>query len=216
MTRTTQQPNRSSARRLCAAAVGLAALASLAWSAPAAQAGVLVASAGSCPATPLSQPFMRWADPLSYTPVPHGGFERRATGLSLSQANVVNGNETFYVNEANDSKALSLPPGSSATTPTLCAGLDKPVLRFFSRSSSVLLSSLSVEVLFESSTGQVLSLPVGVVLPSSNWQPTLPLPVLASLLPLLPGSQTPVAFRFRPIGPATWTIDDVYIDPRRH
>ena len=47
------------------------------------------------------------------------------------------------------------------------------------------------------------------------WQPTLPFPVLASLLPLLPGSKTPVAFRFTPAGAGSWQIDDVYVDPWR-
>jgi len=173
-----------------------------------------VAAAGNCPANVLEQPFTRWLDPLSYTLVPDGTLERSAAGWSLSRAKVVSGNETFYVHGAKESKSLSLPAGSTATTPVMCAGIDKPVLRFFAKSSSPLLSSLAVDVLFESSSGQVLSAPVGVVLPSSTWQPTLPLPVAASLLPLLPASQTPVAFRFRPVGSATWTIDDVYLDPR--
>jgi hypothetical protein len=51
-----------------------------------------------------------------------------------------------------------------------------------------------------------------VVLGGSAWQPTLPFPVVANLLPLLPGQMTPVAFRFTARGGA-WRIDDVYIDP---
>ena len=183
----------------------------------AAQAGLLVASAPNCDAPALERPFKRWLDPLTYTLLPDGGLEAGAAGWSLSGAKVVNGNETFQVHGAFDSKALSLPPGSSATTPVTCAGLDKPVLRFFSKSSAGLLSLsvLYVDVLFETAGGGVASLPVGVALPGTKWQPTLPLPVLASLLPLLPGQQTPVAFRFRPVGSATWTIDDVYLDPYR-
>ena len=185
--------------------------------APAAQAGVLVATAPSCDEGTSEQPFKRWLDPLSYTLVPDGGFEAGAAGWSLSGARVVTGNETFYVHGAGESKALSLPPGSSATTPAMCAGIDKPIMRFFSKSSGGLLGlgTLSVEVLFETASGSVASLPVGVALPSSKWQPTLPLPVLAALLPLLPGEQTPIKFRFRPIGGATWSIDDVYLDPWR-
>jgi hypothetical protein len=185
--------------------------------APSAQAGLLVASAPSCEQGAIEKPFARWLDPISYTLVPDGGFEAGGAGWSLSGAKVVSGNESFYVHGAGESKALSLPPGSSATTPVMCAGLDKPIMRFFTRSSGGLLGlgTLSVEVLYETASGSVASLPVGVALPSSKWQPTLPLPVLASLLPLLPGEQTPIAFRFRPIGGATWTIDDVYLDPWR-
>jgi hypothetical protein len=111
--------------------------------------------------------------------------------------------------------ALSISPGSSATTGTVCVGLSEPTLRFFSRSTSTLLPSLlKVDVLFETSLGNVVSLPVGIVTQSSRWQPTLPLPIVANLLALLPGEQTPVEFRFTPIGGATWTVDDVYVDPK--
>ena len=75
------------------------------------------------------------------------------------------------------------------------------MMRFFARrTSGWLLDSLKVEVLFEGAGGQVNSLPIGLVLAGGSWQPTLPFPVLASLLPLLPGEQTPVAFRFTPVG----------------
>jgi hypothetical protein len=196
----------------------VAAIAAACAVAPTAQAGVLVASAPSCEQGALERPFQRWLDPLSYTLVPDGGFEAGAAGWSLTGgAKVVNGNETFFVHGSGEQKALSLPPGSSATSPVMCAGIDKPVMRFFSKSSGGLLNIavLSVEVLFETHDGKIASLPVGVALPSSKWQPTLPLPVLASLLPLLPDEQTPIAFRFRPVAGATWTIDDVYLDPWR-
>ena len=42
------------------------------------------------------------------------------------------------------------------------------------------------------------------------------MPVLANLTALLPGGQTPVAFQFTPVGTGSWTIDDVYLDPKRH
>jgi hypothetical protein len=56
----------------------------------------------------------------------------------------------------------------------------------------------------------------GATLGGGKWQPTLPFPVLASLLPLLPGEMTPVQFRFTPVGGGTWQIDDVYVDPWRY
>jgi len=186
--------------------------------APAANAGLLVASAPDCADEVLERPFARWLDPLSYHLVPDGTFESGASGWTLDGARVVAGNEPFYVHAAGESKSLSLPRGSSATTPVMCARIDKPVMRFFAKSSAGLLSLslLSVEVLFETADGRTRSLPVGVVTPTTQWRPTLPLPVLASLLPLLPGAETPIAFRFKPIGSATWTIDDVYLDPGRN
>jgi hypothetical protein len=59
----------------------------------------------------------------------------------------------------------------------------------------------------------VAELPIGTVLPNTQWQPSLPLPIVANLLPLLPGDMTPVQFRFTPVGSASWSIDDVYVDP---
>ena len=71
----------------------------------------------------------------------------------------------------------------------------------------------AVEVVFNGVGGLVKSLPIGVVIGGSQWQPTLPYPVIASLLPLLPGQLTPVSFRFTPILGGSWQIDDVYVDP---
>jgi hypothetical protein len=188
----------------------------LALAAPAAQAGPLVKSAGDCTTGPVETPFTRWLDPLGYSLVPRGSFEDGASGWALGSARVASGNEPFYVHGRGDSYSLSIPSGGSVTSPTVCVGLDKPLLRFFARSSGGLLSlsTLKVEVQFETAGGTVLSLPMGVALPT-GWSPTLPLPVLANLLPLLPGNQTPVRFRFTPVGAAGWSIDDVYVDPRK-
>ncbi len=218
-TQTTQGDNLDMSHRLpLRVLLAVAAVAGAFAVAPTANAGLLVASAPSCAEEVLEQPFKRWLDPLRYHVVPGGTFEQGAPGWSLSSnAKVVDGNESFNVHGAGERKSLSLPAGSTATTPVMCARLDKPVMRFFAKSSGGLLSlsTLAVEVLFETRGGQVASLPAGVVLPNTKWQPTLPLPVLASLLALLPGEQTPVAFRFRPIGSASWNIDDVYFDPGR-
>ena len=73
---------------------------------------------------------------------------------------------------------------------------------------------MAVSVRFETSLGLVAELPIGVVLPNTNWQPSLPMPILANLLPLLPNQMTPVQFRFTPVGGSTWSVDDVYVDPR--
>ena len=38
--------------------------------------------------------------------------------------------------------------------------------------------------------------------------------MLANLLPLLPGSKTPVQFRVTSVGLGTWWVDDFYVDPK--
>ena len=187
----------------------------LAAAAPA-NAGLLVASAKNCVEQPSSQVFLRWLDPLRYELSP-GGNAESAQGWTLTGgARIVPGNEPWKVGSRNDSMSLQLPRGSRATTGVMCVGIGHPVMRFFARrTSGWLLDSLKVDVLFESSGGQIQALPVGLVLAGGSWQPTLPFPVLASLLPLLPGEKTPVQFRFTPLGGATWQIDDVYVDPWR-
>jgi hypothetical protein len=182
-----------------------------------ASAGVLVRTVGPCEGVATSQVFLRWLDPLNYAPISGGTFEGSADGWTTTgAAGVAEGNEPFFVAEPGHSSSLALPPGSSVTTPSTCVGLDRPVLRLFARNTGSPLSTLRVDVLFEDASGAVRSLPAGLLVSGKSWAPTLPLPVLASLLPLLPGQGTPVSFRFTPAGVAgNWAIDDVYVDPRR-
>jgi hypothetical protein len=192
-----------------------AGAATLVVAAPA-QAGLLVSSAKDCDSPSASRVFQRWLDPFEYVPAP-GGNAESATGWTLQRgARIVPGNEPWKVGGAGSS-SLYLPAGSSATTGVMCAGIGHPTMRFFARrTNGLLLNTLAVEVLFEGLGGALKSLPIGVV-PAlgTSWQPTLPYPVLASLLPLLPGEMTPIAFRFTPVGRSDWQIDDVYVDPWR-
>jgi hypothetical protein len=183
-----------------------------------ARAGLVVESATNCTDAPLEQPFTRWLDPFRYALMPNGGLEGGAEGWSLNQASVVSGNESFYVHGRGDSHSLAIAPGGSATTATVCVGLESPIVRLFARSSMSLLSlnTLRVEVLFTGRDGRPAALPIGLVTASKNWQPSLPLLVVANLLPVLDGQRTAVAFRFTPQGRASWWIDDVYLDPYRH
>ena len=204
-------PKRSARRLSIAFASVLAVAAALA---PSAQAGLLVESAGDCDEQSASQVFLPWLDVANYVLAP-GGAAESADGWTLTGgAGVAPGNEPWNVHGAGDSSSLSLPSGSSATTGAMCVGIEHPTLRFFAKSSGAgPLSALKVEVLFEDSLGLVDSLTIGYAGPSGSWTPTAPYVVGASLLPLLPGSHTPVAFRFTPQGTGSWRIDDVYVDP---
>jgi hypothetical protein len=197
--------------------LGLLATAAAFGAAAPAHAGILVSTATSCAAQPLSQPFLPWLDLNSYTPVPGGTFEAGAPAWTLSgNAAAVSGNETFNVNSATDSSSLALPDSSSATSPSMCVGIQNPTLRFFSRNTGSQLSTLRVDVLFEDARGNVHSAPIATVLGGSSWQPTVPYPIAVNLLPLLPGNETAVAFQFTPQGTGgNWQVDDIYVDPYR-
>ena len=185
-----------------------------------ANAGPLVASAPDCTTGTLTKPFAPWADNANYVLGPGGSFENGAHGWSLNGASVVSGNESFYVRDSGDTKSLRIPGGKSALSPVVCVGLDKPSIRFFARNAGGgllglgVVSTLVVNVQFETSLGIVTELPLGVVTHTSSWQPTLPMIVLPSLLPLLPDNYTPVRFRVTAVG-GDWRMDDFYVDPYR-
>ena len=182
--------------------------------APAADAGLLVATAPDCSSQVLTQPFLPWADPASYLLAPDGNFEAGGSGWSLSGAAIAADNEPFYVRSAGDVASLGLAPGASATSPSMCVGILHPTLRFFARRDGSASSTLRVDVLYRDATGLGRSLTIGRVLGDDRWSPTLPMPVVANLLALLPGERTAVAFRFTAEGAeAAWRIDDVYVDP---
>ncbi len=180
--------------------------------APSASAGWVVAEAEKCTAQRLSEPFRQFYDPMVYTPVKDSGIERNAQGWRLrGQSRPVAGNEPWTVAGEDDDRSLLIPDGSSATTPPICVGLAEPTLRFFARSSGAPVSVLGVEVLFEDAAGNVHAVPIGVDM-GGDWHPTSVMPVLANLLPLIGGTQTPVAFRFTAHS-GDFQIDDVYVDP---
>ena len=180
-----------------------------------AEAGLLAASATDCDAQVLEQPFRPWADPADYTLLKDGSFGAGAHAWELSSgASIAAENEPFRVNRDHRAASLRLEPGSSATSPALCVGIAHPTLRFFARNDGPLTSTLAVEALFEDALGNTQSVDLGLVTGHSTWAPTLPLPVVANLVAVLPDERTPVAFRFSaPQSSGAWLIDDVYVDP---
>ena len=191
------------------------AVVSLAAMAPSASAGLLVASAPDCTPKPTTQPFTPWGDRTPYNLAPGGSFEGGAGSWSLSGgASLVTGNEPWKVAGSTHSRSLRLPPGATATSPVVCVGLEHPTLRFFAKNNRALLSTMTVEVIVETSLGLKAAVPIGVLLPNGQWKPSPKLLVVANLLPLLPGEHTPVQFRVRSVGLGTWSVDDFYIDPR--
>lgn len=200
-------------RRLLSLCLALAAT-TLAWGATA-QAGVLVSSGVNCGSQPLSQPFLPWGDLAQYTPAPGGNFESGADGWTLSGgAQIVSGNESFFVGSSSDSNSLSLPDGSSATSATMCVGIQNPDVRIFATNPGSSLDTLQVSVNWLDASGNVHTTAIGTLSAGSSWAPSVQMPILVNLLPLLPGNMTPVSFTFTPSGSGgSWQIDDVYVDP---
>jgi hypothetical protein len=179
---------------------------------------VCVASAGAesgllggCNQT-LGQPFLPWLDPMSYTLAPNGGFEQGATGWQLAGgAATGSGNEPWLASGPGQS-VLALPAGSSAVSSPVCIGLLDPTVRMFARNAAPLgLGSLAVSADITTGTSTV-TLPVGVVVAGSTWQPTLPLPLLVNALSPLGAGTATARLHFTAVG-GSWQLDDVYVDP---
>jgi hypothetical protein len=203
-------------RNRAAALATFSVLAVSALPATAAQASLLSLLPGSCGAQPESQPFASWGDYNEYTPVPGGGFEAGTPAWQLSGgAAVTSGNESYDVGGAADSQSLSLPAGSSATSPYSCTNIFHPTLRLFVENTGAPSSKLTVQALYPGLLGNTQTATVGQLSGSSVWQPSPALTLLASnLLATLSLDTTQIAFRFVPAdGSGAWHIDDVYLDP---
>jgi hypothetical protein len=179
-----------------------------------ANASVLSLLPGTCPGQSESQVFAQFGDSSQYTPVPGGSFEAGSaawalTGGAAKQA----GNESFNV--AGGSTSLSLPAGSSATSPSLCTSIYHPTVRFFLRNTGSSSSHLKVEALYPGLLGGTNVAVLGTITASSSWAPSAPMGLLVSnLLGTLSLDSTTIGFRFVPVdSTGHWSIDDVYLDP---
>ena len=109
----------------------------------------------ACP-TPTSQPFATWGDMSSYALAPDGGLENGAAGWTLTGgAKVVSGNESFAVSGPGG-HSLSLPAGSSATTPPMCIGLVSTKMQTFISNSGSAASRLHVQVIYGGGVGSLV------------------------------------------------------------
>ena len=203
--------------RVRATLVAVFSLVVVAVTVPVAQANLLSILPGSCGSQVQSHPFAQWGDNNSYTLVPGGTFEVGVVPWALySGANVAAGNESYYVNASSDRNSLSLPSGSSATSPAACTSIYHPTARLFVRSTGVASSRLRVEALYPGLLGGVQVARLGELSGTSTWQPSPELQLTATnLVATLSLQQTAIAFRFTPEGTGgQWRIDDVYLDPR--
>lgn len=181
-------------------------LAGTACAALAASISTVGASAASCPPPPpVVHPFAPWGDSDSYVLTTGGSFEPGSPAWTLSGgARIVPGNEPFHTNGAKDGYSLSLPAGSSATSPCVTAPLIIGAVRFFVANSGVTGGLLKVDVLVK---GGVYT---AGMFAAGRWAPS---PKLATAAPYYSGA---VAFQVRltPVGwGAGFDVDDVYFDP---
>lgn len=189
-----------------ACAIGAAALVAL--PASSAQASLLgFVSLNSCDNSALTQPFQPWLDNDYYKLAPGADFESGLSGWTLNNgAGQVAGSESYGVTGSVGAYSLGLPAGSSAVSPTTCVNAAYPTFRFFTRSDTPG-SLLSVSVVYGGVT-----IPVGLVSPTSSWQPTPPMTTLSAIPGLLNGGTANVELQFTEVSGSA-QVDDAYVDP---
>ena len=175
----------------------------LAFGASSVEAGLGIA----CP-DPTTQAFRAWSDYAQYAQVPDGGFEAGASGWKLAGgAKVVAGNEPFYLRSTGDRWSLSMPAGSTATSPPMCISLLSSKMRFVAGGSK---GSVKVQVLYRGLLSSTLGiLDGGTVGSSGEWAPSPAVSMLGGVLPLLTQS---VQFQFVATS-GSIRVDDVFLDP---
>jgi hypothetical protein len=193
--------------KLLAVCVCAAALVTLAAQASPARAGLLSCGGGT-------QVFAPWGDYSYYFAVPNGGLELGSTGWTLTGgATVVSGNEPFL---RSGSRSLSLPDGSSATSPPVCIGLTNDFIRMFASDMGGRDRGLHVRVTWYGLLSNVLgTVDFTTYAPGGPWAPTARSMSLGGLPPLVPRlGSTSARIQLTPIGSGSkWLVDDLFVDP---
>jgi hypothetical protein len=173
------------------------------------------ASAAACDYRGAEQAFAQWGDNRYYVLAPDGGFEAGGSGWSLAGgATSVEGNESFYLNDAADRRSLSLPAGSSAVSPPICMSLDTPIFRLLARNTGDPNAGLRVEASYKL-LGLIRTKTVSTVRAGADWVPSQPMSTVLTLSTIV-GTLIPSAIQIKitPVGSGgQWQVDDLYIDP---
>jgi hypothetical protein len=176
---------------------------------------IFATGAQACAYSGAEKVFSPWGDQHSYVLAPDGGFESGGAGWSLSGgARAVKGNESYYLNDAGDSRSLSLPAGSSAASPQICMSIDTPVLRMVARNTGDPTSRLRVEAVY-SLLGLLRTNVVNDVTAGPSWKPTQEMSVVLGLSTIV-GTVIPssIQVRITPLdAKGQWRVDDFYVDP---
>ncbi|MEA2330169.1 MAG: hypothetical protein QOH58_307 [Thermoleophilaceae bacterium] len=191
-------------RALSIAFVGMFCLTGTAW---ADDPDTTAESRATCVEPKIEQPFASIGDLRDYVLAPGGDFADPAlSGWDLDDgASVV-------------AQSLRLPPGASATSPTMCVDLHWPTMRFMVLQEARRDAELDVEVFYPQAGKKADWKKVGEIeaRSSDGWHATDDIQLLPRLGGKLPGARQ-VALRFTSDDDdrGTWRIDDVYLDPKR-
>jgi hypothetical protein len=169
---------------------------------------VFSSAAQACSYPDAAQVFSRWEDNSYYELAPDGGFEEGGTGWTFrGGAQLVAGNESEYLNGPEDKTSLSLPSGSSVTSPRVCVDENTPGFRLMTANGGAWSSKLRVTVSYEL-PGENRSRDTELHA-DDEWSPTQVLK-----LEYESGKERVARITLAPRDEkGAWLIDDLYIDP---
>ncbi|HEY2436359.1 MAG TPA: hypothetical protein VGH93_04200 [Solirubrobacteraceae bacterium] len=169
--------------------------------APTAQADLI--DLNTCNSNALSQPFLAWNDASTYELAPGGAFGDSSWTLS-GRASLVPGGEPWAVTGTPSSSSVSLPAGSSATSPLTCVTAAYPTARFFVGGSGI----VSVSMVYDG-----LPIPAGLALAGGGWAPSPVAVTLSAVTGALNGGTAQVSLKLTGVLGSP-KVSDVFIDPR--
>jgi hypothetical protein len=167
------------------------------------------------------QPFSTWGDTSLYGLTPTGSFEAgTASGWALSGGAAVRapGNP---LRPTSSLYSLSLPAGSTATSPPICIEAGTPTARLFANTpvrNSAYGAALKVEIIYtDAGTGKTVTRPVTTLAQKTGWGAAEQM-ALGGPLSVKPGKdgRMTVRYKFTPLYKTGWSIDDLFIDPKKH
>ena len=179
-------------------------------------AGAYVNSKGQevCPGQVFEQAFLQFGDNRHYTLVPNGNFEDGLIGWDVScDVELTSFANPFRPNPGTT--ALLMKPGSSVTSPAICASRGYPVARAFQQmvAAGKGAHALSVEVLWppRQRGGQRSAKPAGRLKGSETFAPTRKFAIGQGRARR---GTAMIRFRFTVVGDTTYLLDDLLLDPR--
>jgi hypothetical protein len=187
--------------------------------------GAPAAAQATCEPVATFKAFQPFGDSSEYFLAANGGFESGSAGWSLTNASVVAGNESYFLNGKGDTRSLAIAPGGQAMSAAFCVDTTRTGFRYFAQQpKSTNAPDLLVSIRWVGPDGLTRLIRVDRLAGANHtsWAPSrFFAPQLAAQLfkrlGLTEQDTASVRLIFQvenEAGPG-WRIDDVYIDPFR-
>jgi hypothetical protein len=183
------------------------------------------AAQAACDPVPTTKAFQPFGDSSDYFLADNGGFESGSAGWELTNASVVSGNESYFLNSKGDTHSLSIAPGGRAVTSPICIDTTRTGFRFFAQQARNSIGpNLKVSIRWTGPDGVTRLLRVDRLFganysswaPSRFWAPEFAAQLFTRLgFTAADTASVRLVFEVDNVAGPAWRIDDLYIDPFR-